>query len=104
MVVKIGYAEQPNVVQSCSISTRTVFEKGCHGSQVVELESFANPELDRRSRSGLSSKLSRGWSWKIERKIRDTDAIGWCVLCIVMRWRPSVRNDIIKDLCSDLSR
>jgi hypothetical protein len=49
MVVKIGYTEEPNVVQSFGISTRTVFEKGCHGSQVTELEGFANTELDRRS-------------------------------------------------------
>jgi hypothetical protein len=53
MVVKIGYTEEPNVVQSGSISTRTVFEKGCQGSQVAELEGFANTEFDRRSRSAL---------------------------------------------------
>ena len=53
MAVKIRYTKEPNVVQSCSTSTRTVFEKGCKGSQVAEFESFTDPELDRRCRSAV---------------------------------------------------
>lgn len=47
VVVKIGYTEEPNVVQSGSILTTTV----CQGFQVAELESSANLELDWHRRS-----------------------------------------------------
>jgi hypothetical protein len=46
VIVEVRDAERPNIAQNSDVLTGAFPEEGSHGAEVVEVEGFANVEVD----------------------------------------------------------
>jgi hypothetical protein len=59
VIVEVRDTERPNIAQNSNILTGTFPEKGSQGPEVIEVEGFANIEVDWCSRSVLCGSQVR---------------------------------------------